>query len=458
MADVRGLRAQLRGPVLEPGDPGFADEVAGYNAFAKNRPVVAIGAERVEDVLAAVAYATRHDLPVRVQGTGHGIGSGFTDGVLITTGRMRDLVIDPAAATAHVGAGLAWADLMPAVAEHGLAGITGSSPGVGVVGWLLGGGLSPVGRTFGFGSDRLIGLDIVTCDGTVQHVTQESQPDLFWALRGGRAGLGIVTSVDLDLVPLRSLYGGGLYFDADLAEVALRTWADWAASLSEDTTTSVALLRLADQPVVPPEIRNRFVVHIRVAHIGEDASGEAIVAPLRAIGEPLLGTIGRMPYTAIGTIHNDPPDPLPIWLTSGQLREFPADAAAAVLATAGAASGVPLMEVEIRQLGGVMAATPRLADAISGRDAGYVVIIAGVPEPDLFGTEIPAAAARVLDALSPWTLRGPQANFSNDVNDGATMTSTWEEAIRRRLVQIKTSYDPADVFRFGAHRPGPVSG
>ena len=456
MTDLRGLRAQLPGPVLEPGDPGFADEVAGYNSFAKNRPAVVVGAERVEDVAAAVTYATSHDLPVRVQGTGHGIGSGFTDGVLITTGRMRDLVVDPAAATAHVGAGLVWGNVVPVVAEHGLAGITGSSPGVGVVGYLLGGGLSPMGRTFGFGADRVTGMDVVTPDAMIHRVTPESQPDLFWALRGGRAGVGIVTSVDLDLVPLRSLYGGGLYFDADLADVALRTWVDWSASLSQDTTTSVALLRLADLPMAPPEIRDRFVVHIRVAHIGDDASGEAIVTPLRAIGEPLLGTIGRMPYTAIGTIHNDPPDPLPIWLTSSQLRKFPADAATAVLATAGPASGAPLMQVEIRQLGGAMAATPRVPDAISGRAAAYIVIIAGVPAPNLFGTEVPAAAAQVLDALAPWTLRGPEANFSNDVNDGATMPSTWEEPTRRRLVRIKTAYDPTDAFRFGAHRPGPL--
>jgi hypothetical protein len=451
--DVTSLRAQVRGPVFEPGDAGYADEVATDNLTAVHRAPVVVGAQTVDDVVAAIRFATANGQPVRVHHTGHGTATGATDGVLISTRRLDHLDIDVQDRTVRVGPGRRWGEVIDAIAAHGSAVPCGSSPLVGVIGYLLGGGLSPIGRTYGFAADYVTAMEVVTADGTVRPVTVDSEPDLFWALRGGRIGIGVVTSATLALFPLASMYAGGLFFAADLADRALRTWADWAPTLNQDMTTSIALVRAPDVPAFPPPLRNRFFVHIRVVYIGDDADGQAAVEPLRAIGEPVLDTIARIPFAQIPTVHNDPVTPAERWGTGNLLREFPTDAADALLASAGPTVDTPLSAIELRQLGGAFGTMPHLPDAVSGRDAAYVLTFLAEGVSDLFTTAVPAAMERIRDALAPWILRGPQVNFTSDNNDAAALANSWQQPTHRRLIRIKTAYDPADVFRFGAFHP-----
>ena len=192
-----------------PGDDGYDAARAGYNVAFQQHPTVVVAAATAADVSEAVRFANDHNLPIVVQATGHGPGAAAAGGLLITTERMNEVTIDPRAATARVGAGVRWQQVIDAAAPHGLAAANGSSPGVGVVGYTLGGGLSPIlGRTRGYAADNVFSIDLVTADGVARTITATSEPDLFWGLRGGKSGFGVVTAIEFRLFPLPNLYAG----------------------------------------------------------------------------------------------------------------------------------------------------------------------------------------------------------------------------------------------------------
>src|ERR1700716_2107386 len=178
--------AAVAGPLLEPDDPHTAAEVTGFNVAIVNRPTLTVGAPSAEDVAAAVKWAATRQLPIGIMATGHGAVVPAVDAVLINTSRMNGVTIDPAARTAHIQAGTRTAQVIQAAAPHGLATLCGSIPSVSTVGFTTGGGLPIVGRTFGFGADHIRSFEIVTADGRLRHVDKDVEPDLFWAVRGGK--------------------------------------------------------------------------------------------------------------------------------------------------------------------------------------------------------------------------------------------------------------------------------
>ncbi|PQZ93623.1 hypothetical protein CQ018_08130 [Arthrobacter sp. MYb227] len=160
------------------------------------------------DVVAAICHAKVRDLPVGVHSTGHGYAGSSTGGMLINTSNMQSLSVDTSTGSARAGAGVRWESVIAQAAPHGLAPLNGSSPDLGVIGYTLGGGMGPMGRTFGFAADHVNAIEIVTNDGSLQHVTADSEPELFWALCGGKCAVGIVTNIDFNLMPVPEVYGG----------------------------------------------------------------------------------------------------------------------------------------------------------------------------------------------------------------------------------------------------------
>ncbi|MBE9938629.1 FAD-binding oxidoreductase, partial [Cellulosimicrobium cellulans] len=284
--DVAALRDRVTGRVLARGDlpdggPTAAEAVAAHSTLVAHDPDVAVLAETEADVVEAVRFAAHHGLRVRSHATGHGESSPITDGVVLGTSGLAGVEVDPASRVARIGAGTRWNAVVDAAAEHGLAPVTGSSTSVGVVGYTLGGGYGPLTRSHGLTSDRVRGFRVVLADGSVVEAGPDTEPDLFWALRGGKGGLGVVTRLDLELVPLRTLYAGSLTFDARHVEEVLRGWAAWTATAPDDVTTSVAVLALPDLPFVPEHLRGRTVLALRFAYPGDPAEGERLAAPLR---------------------------------------------------------------------------------------------------------------------------------------------------------------------------------
>jgi FAD/FMN-containing dehydrogenase len=442
------LAAEVQGPVLVPGDDGYADEVAPFNLAMTPRPAVVVGATCASDVAAAVRFATQRGLPVGVQATGHGAVAAMEGGLLVTTRRMSTVRIDPSAGTATIGAGARWRDIIPSAAVHGLAPLNGSSPGVGAVGYIVGGGLPVMGRTFGFAADRVRALEVVTADGSVRSADAEHEPELFWGLRGGKGNLGIVTELVTDLVPVRRLYGGGLFYPGSAAAAVLSAYREWVATLPDTMSSSVALLRLPPMPEVPEPLRGQFVIHLRVAYVGNTAEGERLVAPMRSAAPVMIDAVLDIPYTDVGSIHRDPEGPLPVFDRGALLRELSPDAIQALLAVAGPDVDTPLVIVQLTHLGGALAVQPRVANAVGGRDAAFAAYVVGAMTPPVEAAVPPAAEAAMV-ALRPHSTGGTFVNFHGAPGDAADRARAWPPPIYDRLRRAKSNYDPGNVFSYG---------
>lgn len=433
---------QLSGTVHRPGDPGYPAAVTGYQLAVVHTPALVVEARSAEDVAAAVRYAAAEGLGVAVQSTGHGARRvAGPDTLLLRTGALDDVTVDPAARTATVGAGATVAQVVAATAPHGLAPVSGSAPTVGMVGMSTGGGLGPLARSLGFAADRIRSLEVVTADGAQRHVAADSEPDLFFALRGGGGGVAVVTSMTVDLVELPAFWGGAVFFPGADAAAVLHAWRAWAPTLPTDVTTSIALLRLPPLPQLPEPLRGQFVVHLRVASTGSPAEGEALLSPLLSLAPVLLSTVGTLPYPAIGAVHMDPEDPAPSADCGCLLRDFPAEAADALLAVAGPGVQTPILVAEVRQLGGALAAEPAVPDAVGGRDAGWSLFTVGMLVPPVAELVGPATRA-VVEALAPWR-SGVQYNFAG----GQDLAGAWPADVLARLQQVTRDHDPDGLFR-----------
>ncbi|MFF1480185.1 FAD-binding oxidoreductase [Streptomyces sp. NPDC058301] len=438
-----------QGPVLGPDSAGYEDEVAAHQLGFGQRPDVVVGATGPGDVRAAVRLAAGRGLPLAVQSTGHGLPGDRTGGVLVTTARMRGVEVDPGSRIARIRAGTPWGDVIRAAGLHGLAPLSGSTFGVGAIGYTLEGGIGLLARTYGFAADRVTAAEVVTADGELRHVTAGSDPGLFWALRGAGGNFGVVTSLDLELVRQPRIYGGGLYFAERYVPDALRSWLEWTAGVGEETTSSIGLVAFPDKPAVPAPVRGRYAAHIRIAHTGGPSDGAAAVAPLRSIGPYVLDTLTEMPYTASDSIYRDPPGPMAYYGTNVLLDGLDAATAGRIPELTGPGSGLNCI-VQISHLGGALARRPAVPSAVGHRDARFLVRVLSRLAPG--AGEAVAAAERArherVYALFGDRVLGIAPNFllGGPVTAGQ-LRACYDAADHERLTALKAVYDPGNLFR-----------
>lgn len=446
---VAALRAALPAVHL-PGTPAYAALTGTFNLAAPVTPlavVAAADAADVADVATTLHVAAAHGVPVAVQSTGHGPRGRLADAVLLSTRALDELTVDPATRTARVGAGVRWGAVVAAAAAHGLAPLCGSSPTVGVVGFLTGGGHGPLARSHGLSADTVRAFDVVTGDGTERRVTATEHPDLFWALRGGRGAAAVVTAVEIALFPVAEVHAGAAWFDGADAPAVLRTWATWCALLPEQATTSVALMRLPALPGVPPVLAGRTTLAVRWVWTGDPAEGEELFRAIRCVAPAIVDTVGVMPYAAIASVHADPDQPLPAHERHVLLGACDDATVDALLAVAGPDAPCVQAMVEVRQLGGRVRDDGGTPAAFAHRDAPYSVLVVGAMVPPVADL-VPADAARVVDALAPWALPGALPSFASD-DDGGWVARAYPEPARSRLRAVVAAYDPAHVLADG---------
>lgn len=442
----------LPGAVFRPGDEGYDEERRGFNLAVDHHPALVVGATRAEDVVAAVRYAAEAGLGVGVQATGHGPAVPADGQLLISTRRMVGVRVDPVARTATVDAGTRWVDVVAAAAPYGLAPLNGSSADVGAVGYLLGGGLAVLGRRFGYAADHVRRFEVVTADGELRGVSPESEPDLFWALRGGKGNFGVVTSMEIELFPVATLYGGGLYFDADTAAAALHAYREWTGTVSEEMSSSVMLTRFPDLPEVPDPLRDRYVAHVWIAWSGPVAEGERWVQPLRAAGPVLLDTVAEMPYREGSTVHHEPTTPLPTYDRNTALGAVDSAAVDTILELAGPEADAPFL-LELRHHGGAYARPPEVPNAVAGRDAAFLLFSVSVLDPDRIA-EIRGSHDTLHRRMHPWSTGGVFLNFLGIHDTGVeSVRSAYRTADYERLTAVKAAHDPGNLFRINHNIP-----
>ncbi|MFH8568778.1 FAD-binding oxidoreductase [Streptomyces sp. NPDC017993] len=450
---LAALARRVRGPVLAPGDDGYDAERSGFQVAHRHRPAVLVGAACAGDVAAAVGFAREHGLPVAVQATGHGLSAATDGGLLISTRRMAGVRVDAAAGTARVEAGAVWGRVVEEAARHGLAPLNGSSPGVGVISYTLGGGVGVLARTFGFAADQVRSIDLVTADARQRHLTAASDPELFGALLGGGHGLGVVTAMEFGLLPVARLYGGQLVFGAERIDDALAAYLRWTETVPDTLTSSVALITYPDLPQLPASLRGRSLAQIRIAYTGSVEEGERLVAPLRAVGPLAADDLREMPYSESHTIHRDPSDPHAYLGDNALLSGLDTAALCRVARLTGPDAPV-MCVVQLNHLGGVLAA-PSAAHAVGHRDARFALRVLSPLDPGNPASDLRTAQAlheSALAEVAPWRL-GRSVNFllgdhGKRADAAAVARSAHGDDLHRRLAALKAAHDPADLFRF----------
>ncbi len=450
------LRRRVSGAVLTAADAEYDDARAGFQTARSHSPAVLVAAASVDDIRQAVEFAKEQGLPVGVQGTGHALAAtAQTGGVLVATRGMAGVGIDAHTRTARVQAGAEWTAVIAQAARAGLAPLSGWAPHVGAVSYTLGGGIGPLSRRYGYAADHVRAVNVVTADARNLTVTADIEPELFWAVRGARDNFGIASWIDIDLMPVTRLYGGGLFFPPKLTATALEAYREWAATVPDEVTSSLALISFPDVGAVPEPLRGRRIVQLRIAVMAETgrdnrilADGERLVAPLRSIGPALIDTLGPMPFTEI---YNEPAVPAgPSHSSTALLRTIDA---AAIRTFADAAEGTLPHVIELRPLGGALAREPEPGNAIGHRDAAWLLVLAsrldrGVPLQD-----IQHAHDDLLATLSPWTRGGRMLNFLIGHGDAALVREAYDPDDWAKLTALKAHWDRGNTFRLNHNIP-----
>jgi hypothetical protein len=436
----------ITGRLATPGEADWDSARAAWNLAADQRPEAIAFVESAEDVAAVISFAAKHQLQVTGQGTGHGaVALGpLENTIVIKTERMRGVDVDADAQTARVEAGVLALELGAAAQAAGLCSLPGSAPDVGVTGYTLGGGLSWLGRRYGFACNRVRAIELVSADGQIRRVDAEHDSDLFWALRGGGGGYAIVSALHVALLPIEELYAGVVVLPAELGADAIRAYRDWAQTVPEEVTSIVRFLRPPPLPDVPEPLRDRPLITIDAACIGSQAEGEKLIAPLREIGEPIMDNFAQIPAEQLSKIHMDPEQPVPGLGHHDLIGELPDEAIEAFVGAAGPEAGSPLLLAELRHIGGALGRTDENAGALSKLDADYLMFGIGMPMTPELGAAIDQHLDHLQDVMSPWAAGGGYFNFAERP---CGIDAILPADTCARLQEIKRRWDPDGTIR-----------
>jgi len=455
--DVRVLRARLLGEVVVPGDDDWDDARQAWNLAVDQRPAAVAFPESPEDVIAIVAFARERGLRVAPQGTGHNANplGPLEDTILVKTSRMTGVAIDPQARQARVEAGVLWADVTAAAAEHGLAALAGSSPDVGVVGYTLGGGIGWLARKHGLAANSVVAVELVTADGRLVRADHEHESELFWAVRGGGGSFGVVTAIEFRLLPISEVYAGVLFWPLERASEVLHAWRRWIETVPDEVTSVGRIMQFPPVPDIPEPFRGQSFVLVEATLLGTEAEGDQLLRPLRELG-PAIDTFAMIPASKLEELHMDPPHPVPGAGDGMLLGDLPAEGIDAFVAAAGPGSGSSLVSVELRHLGGALGRSTPEEGVLGTLDAAFALFSVGfVPTAELkAATEAQIDCVR--DAMDPWDAGRSYSNFSERRREAG---SFFRAESYDRLRAGKAEWDAEDVFRSNHPiPPGPPHG
>ena len=450
------LRTRLQGRIILPGDEEYDKARQTWDAKTFDQhPAIIIMPTNASDVQAAVNFAREHDLPIAVQGGGHGHPHPADNALLVNFANMTNVQIDAEAATARVEPGVLSKALVQAAHAHGLAPLNGFAASVGVVGYMLGGGVGWLARQYGSGAGSIRSVEMVTADGNLFQATESTHPDLFWGLRGGGGNFGIITSLECALYPVNEIFAGQVVYPIEQGKDVLSAYLKWTETVPEELTSALRIVHFPPVPDLPPALRGKSVILVMACYNGEAAKGEALLSPMHTLGNALLDTFAMIPYSQVATISNDPDDAAPLFLynESSAFQTFASNDIDTLLDIAGKReSGI--FQVEIRQLGGALARQPEDSMAFNCRSANfYLDIIATAPSSDQLALG-KQSTDTIMHALQPDLTGETLINFLDVDNVGPYLTqAAYTPATYQRLRALKDRYDAKNVFRFNHNIP-----
>lgn len=443
--ELVALTSAVRGRVAVPSDPDWAGVSMAWS-LVPQAPVAVVEAADADDVEATVRWAAAHGRSVAAQPGGHG-ATGSADGaVLLRTRALNTVEIDADARVARVGAGVKWGELLPSLNDTGLIGLAGSNPDVSVVGYHLGGGLSWFARSYGYAVHALRAAEVVDAEGRRRWISDETDPDLMWALRGGGGDLVIVTAVEIDLPAEPALYGGKLMFGVGDAEAVFRAFAEAARTAPQALTLWAAVMHFPDVEMLPEPMRGQSFVSIDTTYLGPRAEAEALLAPIRAAGTLVNDTTAEFLIGNLGDVAAEPTDPTPTIDWTSHLSEFTGDTAARLAEAVADPTRTAVNILQVRHLGGALADPPARRPAVADHvDAPFVAGAFGVPMVPELVEPIRWSLAAVAQALAPEL--SPERFPLNFLTVDSTIDHAFDSPTLERLRAIKRRVDPRGTIR-----------
>jgi FAD/FMN-containing dehydrogenase len=454
-SDVAALAASLHGEAILPGDVSYDEARTSHNPVLDRRPVVVVRPADASDVAKTVLFARETGLDLAIRSGGHSLaGHSTTDGgVLLDLRSMRALHIDPEARLAWAQPGLTAGDVTNALAEHGLAVPFGDTSTVGIGGITLGGGIGFLARKYGLTIDNLASAEVVLADGRIVTASETQHPDLFWAIRGGGGNFGVVTRFQYRLQPVGVVVGGALALPP--TREVIRGVIQAAKEAPEELTMIAFLMPLPPAPFVPAEAVGQLALVVMPVVVGDAEAGQAAMAPFRAIAAPLADVVGPMPYPVIYQFTAGGEAPHASVTRSMFTANLDDDAIDRILEGMAKAAS-PASFVQLRVLGGAVAAVPADATAFAIRDQDVLLAFIAMYETEEQQPAVEAWAADLFEALRP-KAGGVYSNFLEDEGD-ARIREAYPGGTYERLAEIKRRYDPTNVFRLNQNiRPAPVA-
>jgi FAD/FMN-containing dehydrogenase len=439
----------FRGRLISADDAGYDSARALWNGAIDRRPQLIARCIGTADVVAAVRFARDRDLEIAIRGGGHNVAGTAvcTDGMVIDLSAMRAVRVDPKGRRAWVQGGALWGDVDHETQAHGLATTGGIVSHTGVAGLTLGGGVGWLMRKHGLTVDNLLAADIVTADSELLHASEHDHPDLFWALRGGGGNFGVVTSFEFRLHSVGpTVLAGPILWDAADAGEVLRFYRDFVRDAPDELGTVVRFGTAPPLPVIPAELHWRPVVMLGTCYAGPIEDGEQVLRPLRACRTPRLDLVGPTPYVGFQSaldstvVHG--------WNYYWKSTHLPAlrDDLIDVIAEHAFAGSSPRSYVAMFHLKGAVSRVAEGGTAFGNRQAWHAITLDGVWRPgEDFGDRDTAWARQFFTALGRFR-EGVYVNFLGGDEAPERVREAYGDSVYDRLVDVKTKYDPDNVF------------
>ena len=457
--DVKELQTRLRGALLFPAAAGYDEARSVWNAMIDRRPALIARCLGVADVLSCVHFARERGVTVSIKGGGHNIsGLAVCDGgLMLDMSLMRGVWVDPGARAARAQAGCLIGDVDRETQLHGLAAVLGFISTTGVAGLTVGGGFGYTTRRFGWTSDNVLSMDVVTADGRLVRASEEHHPDLFWGLRGGGGNFGIVTGFEYRLHPIGpEVMAGAIAWHADAAPKVLEMYHTLTEQAPPELTCVAILRKAPPAPWLPPDVHGKPIIALIVCHSGSVETGEKLVAPIKAFGSPVGDIVQRRPYVSQQTLLDaTQPKGRRYYWKSEYLPGLRPDLLAGVVEHArrmpSPHSGVILFPID-----GAIQDLPEDHSAVGNRDARVVLNITASwekPEDDAANIEWARTAWRDLRRFSTG---GTYVNFLTEEEGDERVRAAYGKNYER-LAEVKTRWDSGNVFRMNKNVPPHVA-
>jgi FAD/FMN-containing dehydrogenase len=445
-AALAALREDLAGDVFAPGDPGYDDARTVHNGMIDRRPAVIAQCADEDDVVRAVRFGRELDLNIAVRGGGHSVaGMALNDnGLVVDLRRMHEVTVDPGAEAVRIGGGATMSHLDRACQPYGLATTGGRASTTGVGGFVLGGGSGWLDRSCGLAVDNLLGVELVTADGSRIHANADENPDLFWALHGGSSNFGIATALTLKLHELPVFSIALVLYLPEFGPEAVRTYRDMITAGPDEASGAVLYLTGPPEEFVPPPLVGTLLCGVLLTYAGTEEDMRKLAEPLLALPHE-AEVVGAMPYADVQCMIDDPPGLRNYW-SAEYLTAAPDDFVDVFCARADSMPVPSSTQHVLFPQGGAIATGPR-EYPVPYRDALWAVHPFAAWEDPADDERAIQWVRDVRADVRPWSTGAVYLNFIGDEGAERVAAGVGTENTRR-LAELKRRYDPDNVFRF----------